>query len=178
MSSETVAGNYINLPDAPAVPGLKFRTFRGPEDYPALTAVNNGSKIADQIDNDLHTVETLTYVHTYAPNFDQYRDLFIAEVNGEMVGYQRVSWEKGVDGSRVYWHFAFILPEWRGKGIEQALLHAAERRAREIDAAANTGEPAELRCFDFETQTAHTAMILAEGYKPVRWNYEMETQDL
>src|SRR5690242_13672006 len=42
------------LPAAPPIPGLTFRHFRGAADYPALLAVNNGSKIADGLDYDLH----------------------------------------------------------------------------------------------------------------------------
>ena len=53
----------VTLPDAPAIPGLRFRHFRGDEDYPAILAVNNGSKIADGLEHDLHTLETIK--HTY-----------------------------------------------------------------------------------------------------------------
>ena len=38
--------NTIDLPDAPDVPGLRFRRFRGPDDYAAMTVVGNASRLA------------------------------------------------------------------------------------------------------------------------------------
>ena len=36
----------IDLPGAPDVPGLRFRRFRGPDDYAAMAAVGNASRVA------------------------------------------------------------------------------------------------------------------------------------
>src|SRR5689334_3713011 len=102
------------LPAAPAIPGLAFRHFRGAADYPALLAVNNGSKIADGLDYDLHTLDSLTRVYDNTHNYDPAHDLLIAEVDGQMVAYSRVFWARELDGSLVYTHVGFVLPEWRG----------------------------------------------------------------
>ena len=119
----------IALPDAPAIPGLSFRHFRGDEDYPAILAVNNGSKIADSLEHDLHTLESIKHTYGTTRNHDPFRDMLIAEVDGKMVAYNRVFWERELDGPRVYWHFGFVLPEWRGKGLGRAMIRWAEGRA-------------------------------------------------
>jgi len=41
------ATKIINLSDAPPIPGLTFRAFRGEEDYPHMLAVIEGSKDVD-----------------------------------------------------------------------------------------------------------------------------------
>jgi hypothetical protein len=40
----------IHLPDAPDIPGLVFRGFRGEPDYAAIAAVIHGCKVADGIE--------------------------------------------------------------------------------------------------------------------------------
>ncbi len=37
----------IQVPGAPAIPGLVFRHFRGPADFPAMVAAVNASEAAD-----------------------------------------------------------------------------------------------------------------------------------
>ena len=39
--------NLIDIPHSPALPGLVFRHFRGPGDYPAMVRVANERAAAD-----------------------------------------------------------------------------------------------------------------------------------
>jgi hypothetical protein len=55
MITNELTTNLVHLSDAPAIPGLTFRLFRGESDYPVMLTVLRGSKEADQIDE----VETL-----------------------------------------------------------------------------------------------------------------------
>jgi hypothetical protein len=48
--SPNVTYQPINVPTAPAIPGLAFRRFCGADDYPAILAVIEGSKEADGIE--------------------------------------------------------------------------------------------------------------------------------
>src|SRR5690242_7781828 len=100
------------IPNAPAIPGLRFRHFRDDADYAALLAVNTASKIADGQDYDLHTLDSLRHVYGPAANHDPARDLLIAEVEGAMVAFVRVFWDRELDGSLVYTHVGFVLPAW------------------------------------------------------------------
>jgi len=168
----------ITLPDAPAIPGLAFRHFRGDEDYPAILAVNNGSKIADSLEHDLHTLETIKHAYGTARNHDPFKDMLIAEVDGKMVAYNRVYWDRELDGPRVYWHFGFVLPEWRGKGLGRAMIRWSERRAREIEAQQGGGSPADVGSGTDSGMAGLDNLLLEEGYKPVRYGYHMETLDL
>lgn len=180
MSLDTVQTGNITLPDAPAIAGLSFRHFRGDEDYPAMLEVNTGSKIADSMGNDLHTLASLKYAYGTTKNHDPHRDVLIAEVDGKMVAFNRVFWENELEGNRIYSHFGFVLPEWRGKGVGAAFIRHIERRAREIDASA----PSPAKGVSFLSTTARDTMVGLEellksgGYEGVRYEFHMETPNL
>ncbi len=56
MAIETTAGEGIAVPGAPAIPGLRFRRFRGKEDFPQMVEVFNAVHLTDGLD-DTRTVE-------------------------------------------------------------------------------------------------------------------------
>ncbi|HEY0069636.1 MAG TPA: GNAT family N-acetyltransferase [Chloroflexia bacterium] len=167
---------------APAIPGLTFRPFRGDEDYPAILDVNTRSKVADGLGHDLHTIETLKYVYGSTPNHDPAKDMLLAEVDGKAVSFTRVYWERiQEDGSRVYWHVGFVVPEWRGKGLGTAQVRWAEARACEIEAARQEAPgdgPALLSAATETGMQAATDLLTSEGYQPIRYGFMMETDDL
>jgi mycothiol synthase len=172
-----IAGEVI-VPGAPAIPGLVLRHFRGDEDYPAMLEVNNGSKITDGMQHDLHTLETLTHTYSTTPNHDPTRDTLIAEVDGEMVAFNRVFWERELEGALVFWHFGFALPEWRGKGLGRAMLGWVEGRAREIARTLDGGEHAYSSTMVNATARGLENLLKDTGYEPVRYEFHMETRDL
>src|SRR5438876_4736090 len=186
-TNDPLTTESISVPDAPAIPGLSFRHFRGDEDYPALLKINTGSKIADGLDHDLHTLETLRYVYGGTSNHDPRKDVLIAEVDGEAVAYNRVYWEHMLEGYRAYWHYGFVLPEWRHKGLGRAMIRWVERRASQIEAgqdratlhnAAQGKEPAYAYAEVHSNMTGLENLLKSEGYEPVRYGFHMETPDL
>ena len=126
MSTEAQTAEFIDIAGAPDIPGLRFRNFRGDEDYPAMLEVNNGSKVVDDLGHDLHTLDTIRYVYGTTTNHDPLHDVLIAEVDGKMVAFNRVFWYSELNGNRIYMHFGFVLPEWRGKGLGRRMIKWAE----------------------------------------------------
>ena len=170
----------IAVQDAPSIPGLSFRHFDPDSDYPALLEVNTSSKIADGQDYDLLTLETLTHAYNTTRNHDLRKDVLVAEVDGKMIGYSRVFWDRELEGPRVYWHVGFVLPEWRGKGLGRAMIRWCEARAREVDATQPDREQVTALA---STQTRDIMdglenLLKDEGYEPVRYEFHMETPDL
>ena len=88
----------LALADAPSIPGLAFRTFRGPEDYPGMLDVYQAAHAADGLD-DVTSLEYLQRNYATLVNCDPTRDLVIAEVHGRQVAYARVYWQDLVDGA-------------------------------------------------------------------------------
>jgi len=168
---------------APEIPGLVWRGFRGPEDYPKMLAVIDGSKQADGIQRST-TVEDIARTYAHLHNCDPAQDMLFAEVDGQLVGYTRLDWETNGEGQWVGSKFAFVLPEWRRRGIGSALLRFAEMRLRQIAAALKQrGEvPAEMptvyASFVSSTEKDCEALLLENGYHTERFFAEMVRPDL
>jgi GNAT superfamily N-acetyltransferase len=175
---ETTSDKTVSPPEAPTIDGLTFRHFRGDEDYPGILHVNNASKIADGLEHDLHTLETIKHTYESSPNHDPYKDVLIAEINGEMVAYNRVFCERQLEGDRVYLHFGFVLPEWRSKGIGHAMIHWAEDRAREVDAGGQREGTSYISSVVYSSMAGLENLLKGEGYEPVRYEFHMRTPDL
>ncbi len=172
MSTNEHSSNIIVLPDAPAIPGLTFRRFRGEEDYPAMITVVNESNKADQIDH-TESVEDTGATYRNLVNCDPHKDMLFAEMNNKVIGYSRVWWIPKSDGTRTYCHFALMLPEWRGKGIRRAMLRHNERRIREIAVDHPKDNPRFLESWAADTEVDWESLLVGEAYKPVRYTFEM-----
>ena len=173
MIATSLSTDLIPVLNAPAVPGLIFRRFRGPEDYPHMLAVINGSKKADDIERS-DTLEAMVNNYAHLENCDPYRDMIMAEVGGQMIAYNRAFWEQQEDGTRVYTVFGFLLPEWRRKGIGAAMLAHGEARLREIAAEHAYNGPRFFQSFLSEGEKGTLALLESAGYKPVRYGFEMK----
>ena len=167
----------IEMPDAPMIPGLTFRRFHGKSDYPHMVAIREKSK---RVNNDefSDTVEDFARVYKYLTNCDPYQDMVFAEVNGEVIGYSRVWWNKIQEGHILYFQFVCLVPEWREKGVRRAILLWNERRIREIA----KGHPADVPKF-FETWAQDVekdwiSIVTSEGYEPVRYFFNMVRPNL
>lgn len=162
----------IIAPDAPDIPGLSFRHFQGEQDYPAMVAVLEGCKEADQFEQTF-TVEGLARSFKHLVNCDPYKDMLFVEMNGKVIGYTQEWWREEPDGTRLYDHFAILLPQWRGKGIRRSMLLFNERRAREIAAEHPRGSPQFFQAWADDTEVHWISLLLREHYTPVRYYFVM-----
>jgi ribosomal protein S18 acetylase RimI-like enzyme len=165
------------VPDAPHIPGLSLRGFRGEVDYPAMLAVIEGSKEADGIEW-TNSVEDIARNYRHMVNCDPYRDMLFVEVEGQVVGYSRVWWQKELDGKRRYHYFAYLLPAWRGQGLRRAMLRHNERRLREIAAGHPLDVPRLFEAWASDTESDWETLLVSEGYEAVRYGFEMVRPNL
>ena len=174
---QATINDTLTIPGSPDLPGLTFRRFRGESDYPHMVEVAAASKEADK-DEDVSTLESLTREYANLKNSDPYHDVVMVEMNGKLIGYKRVLWWSELDGTHIYCHFGFIVPEWRGKGIGTALFSHSEARLREIakDHTSATSRLFDVGCSD--TQLGYENLIKSQGYSAVRDFYEMVRPDL
>ncbi len=177
MTVQETTTDLLYLEDAPAIPGLVFRRFRGETDYPKMAAVIEGSKVVDQIER-VMSAEEIARNYRYLKNCDPYQDMLFAEIEGQVIGYSRVTWYTTVEGYRIYQHFGFLLPAWRRKGIGRAMLRYNQRRLRQIAAGQPGDEPRFFESFAADSEVAATALLLSEGYTAVRHFYQMVRPNL
>jgi mycothiol synthase len=162
---------YIEVPDAPSLPGLTFRHFRGESDYPGMVAVLEGSKEADQLQYSI-SLENIINEFNHLYNCDPYKDMLFAEMDHQVIGYTWVWWEE-TDETWICPHVVYILPEWRNKGIRRAMLHYNEKRAKEIASGPPTGKPRFFQAWAQGTETHWISVLTTENYSPVRYGFHM-----
>jgi len=177
MSTDNYSRSIIEVPEAPAILGLTFRRFRGESDYPHMVAIKNKSK---KVDNEefSDTIEDIARSYRHLTNCNPYKDMFFAEINEEIIGYSRVWWNKVQDDNKIiYFQFVHFVHEWRGKGIRRAIVLWNERRIREI-AKKHPDIPKFFEAWAQDTETDWISILTGEGYKPIRYFFEMMRPDL
>ncbi|MCA9969909.1 MAG: GNAT family N-acetyltransferase [Anaerolineales bacterium] len=176
MTSQTL-NDTLFVPAAPAVSGLGFRGFRGPEDFPKMVAVVAGSKDADGLEW-VTSVEDTTRDYAHLENCDPYRDMIFAEIDGQVVGYGRCWHEQLLDGTRNYMFFAHVLPAWRPAGIRRAMLRYLEAHLRTLAAAHPDDGPKLFQSWTSDSETHWAGLLESEGYEAVRHGFSMVRPDL
>ncbi len=172
MASVRIKDTQISVPDAPTIPGLSFRRFAGPADYPAMVKLIKVCNKVDRRDDatDLASVER-TYRHLV--NCDPDRDMIFAELEGAVIAYGRGWWEDEWSGTRTYGLFVNLHPDWRGRGIGRAVLRWIEARMHDVAAGHPAGITKTFQSGADEGQAHWLRILEAEGYFPVRWGHLM-----
>jgi mycothiol synthase len=164
--------DILPLPGVPAVTGLVFRRFRGPDDFAAIAALTNESRLADG-DEWILSAEDVRLEFEHLDHFDPVEDVVVAEIDGAPAGYVQTEWWQESDGPYRYFVSLHVRPAYRGRGISRALLQWAEERLAGI--AAGHPEEAEktYTAYARDTATDRIALLLVAGYEPARYYYRM-----
>jgi mycothiol synthase len=162
----------IRVAGAPAIPGLTFRRFHGPADYPVMVAILDACNAADGLDF-INTVEEVAHVFGHLWNCDPEQDMLFAEVEGETIAFSRVWWVEEGTGERLYKSLGFLRPEWRRRGLGAAMLAYNERRLRAIASEHPTGIHKVYRVWATDGEEGALALFAATGYEPVRHFFRM-----
>jgi ribosomal protein S18 acetylase RimI-like enzyme len=168
---ETIHSN-IQVRSAPNIPGLTFRGFQGEVDYPKMAAVIENSKDADGVER-ATTVADIANNYAHLSNCNPYTDMLFAEINGEVIAYNRVFWRAEPSGTHIYNIIGFMLPEWRRKGIGRAMLYFAEDRLRQISAEHPKEAPRTFDAWASDGELGWHALLKEEGYQAVRFGHSM-----
>lgn len=163
----------------PPIPGLRFRHFGGPGDYPAMNDTANDARAANGVHLILPLDGFVAFYDSFDPEHcDTARDLFIVEVGGQLVGYGRTAWFDEPDGTRLHQIACLLHPAWRRRGIGRQMQAALEERA-----VAALGEHATDADAFFQTDSSDGdpgagATFTQAGYVPVRFGYIMVRPNL
>jgi ribosomal protein S18 acetylase RimI-like enzyme len=162
-------GSALHLAGAPAIPGLRFRTWLGEADLPALASVRNEAWAADGYDEWV-TPEALGSELAMMTGLQPARDLVVVECDGRVVGWSlRSRWTEEETGDLVLALRGHLLPEARRRRIGTALLHHNEAALRADPAVPRPGG---RRLFDSWAEVGMlgtTALLQREDYAPARW---------
>jgi ribosomal protein S18 acetylase RimI-like enzyme len=166
----------VVLPNAPAIPGLRFRGIQRPADDAAVAELVNAAMTANGIPHRLSLAQISSWFD-HPSNLDLAADLLFAEVNGSVVAYTVGGWEQDNDGGRNYATWGEVHPDWRRRGLGTALLRWVEARQHRL-AATHPAVEKRLESWSSEAEAGRLALLEANGYQIVRYDYEMERPNL
>lgn len=162
----------IQIPEAPAIPGLVLRHWHDESDFVSMAEIANICFAQDGI-NERTTTEATANLYSHLPNMSPERDILIAKVDSKMVGFVATNWHEE-DGPR-YIHFVrgSVLPKWQGKGIGRTLLAWAEENQRLLAQSEQHSGQHLFRIWSAAKATAKIALVEKSGYKVTRYFYTM-----
>ena len=162
----------LSLPDTPAIHGLAYRTFRGPEDFPDMVAVYDACRPVDGYEWP-RTVDDFARMFAHLEHCDPYQDMVFAEIGGETIGFGRGSWYGQPDGAILHDLTGHVTPAWRRRGIGRALLRWTEERQAAIASEDPEAGPHLFQLNTQDTEQGMAELLLSEGYTVVRRWYRM-----
>lgn len=171
------APTYLTLPPALAAQGLTLRNWRENADYQRMAVVLNASRTADKLE-EARTGDDLRLMYEHFNHFDLTRDLFLIEHGTQLVAYAGGRWTQETDGDFVYFQWIFVLPEWRGKEIENELLRILQAQQRGYAAQQPPNAKQWYEMIAANTQPWINALAQTDGYKPVRYFADMVCKNL
>jgi len=136
-----------------------------------MNAIANAVRLS-QGDDFYTTDEQMRQFYENPPGSDPARDVAIAEVDGQIVGYGRAAWHEEPDGPRIYEVIPFVDPTVAGNDVFMAMVDALETRLRVIAAEHPPGEKL-FETFGGDSAAEREALLLGLGYEPVRHGYAM-----
>ena len=167
----------VELPYAPSIPGLRFRHIRRPADDAVMTELINAGMAADGIPHRRNPKQITNWLD-HPSRMDPNEDLLFADVDGTTVAYAEGGWERDNDGSHNYSTWGQVHPDWRRRGLGTALLRWVEERQARVAATHPPEVEKRIDSWANESETGRLALLEANGYQIVRYDYEMERPNM
>lgn len=167
----------IRVPAAPDIDGLRFRTYEGEHDIPAMTRVMNAATEANK-NPEYHSEELVRNGLLHSSSTDPHEDVLLTFVDDELVSVSYTEFEDANEGMRHYETYGFVAPPWRRRGLGGALLPRAEARLREIASGHEQPAPPLLVTWVDEPDAGARKLVEAHGYRQVRTYHYMVRPDL
>jgi mycothiol synthase len=166
MSTQTAA--HRRGPD-----GLVLRAYAGPEDVAEMVRIFNVSSERAGIDERISVEGMSNWLAHPSDRFDAAIDAVVAEVDGQMVGYGWTAWLDTTDGLREHRTRGHVDADWERRGIGSVILAHNEARARAVAADQPIERPRVYGTWASDRRPGATALVVANGYEPVRYFFDM-----
>lgn len=162
---------YINKLD---INNLNFRPFSGGDDIISLVE----GKDKDKIDIN-STLEDIPTIQGFTDSLNEdncipEEDILVVEIGNQVIGYAKIGWWTENDGTWVFLHNEYLLPEWRDKGIENEMLLWAEDRIRNIAKQYPVKENGVFGSNASSTEESKIKLLTDSGYEEVFSVVEMD----
>jgi ribosomal protein S18 acetylase RimI-like enzyme len=164
--------NLVILQQAPELPNLRFRRYRGEIDLPSIVEVFNACKSFDGLEQSITLEDVKRYLNQHIPD-EQTERITICEIDGEMIAFSFIYWEVKASGDWVYNLSGYLVPEWRGKGIGKVMLRYCEEQLHGFADRHPVDVPKYFQRVVPESQSDLSQLLIKEGYQIIRCHYSM-----
>ena len=163
----------VELASAPPIPGLRFRRLQRPADDAVISGLLNAGNAADSVPRRISAAQVASWLD-HPSNQDLDEDLLFAEVEGVPVAYAEGGWEQDNDGGRNYSTWGRCTD-----GVAAAWARrccAGSRSARRGSRPRIRQRRSTAESWVNDTEVGRIALLEANGYGIVRYDYEMDDQ--
>lgn len=160
------------LPRGPAMPGLRYRTFQGEEDLPAIVEL---LRAADEANGEemVASIERIRNLYRNMATVDPRQDVLLAFVGDLLVGNSWIEWADTAYGERHFNSLGAVHPAWRRRGIGAAMMARNEQRLQEIAAAQAFEAVPVLTTWAQDLDVGAHALAQQRSYRKVRTFHHM-----
>ena len=163
----------LAAPAATLPAGVSLRPFAGEADLPAFVEIFRAGNIDDHIDERTSLEGMRNWVSHPSRSFDSARDLVVAEADGRPIAYGFTTWADTSDGVREYVTRGHVHPDWRRQRVGTAILRHNEGHLGELAAEHAVETPRVYSGYAEERRPGAIALLESNGYRPVRWFFDM-----
>ena len=173
----TQTRRWIDLPGAPAIPGLRFRHYSGEEDIPAMVVVANVSNEANG-EKERLSVETLRSELRSPTHIGPREGVLLAFVGERLVAYSSIEYSDTTGGERLYHSLGHVQPAFARRGLGSAMMAFSEARLAELAAREAFPGPRILTTWLDDPNLGGLELARRRGYKKVRIYHHMTRPDM
>lgn len=179
-TTESARSQAVSAADSGLASSLRLRPYAGSGDHPAMAEISTGARRAAGFAEQITTAE-LDVQYAHLTNSDPTTDAVVAELEGRVAGYGRVSWADRNSGERAFETVAHVRPADRGRGVGRALLRWQLARVLSIveDMADDLAErQALVAAYAYGTDERGARLLARHGFGIARRHAEMRRPDL
>lgn len=158
--------------------GLRFRPFSGGTDLKEIVRIENAEAETDRIPERTDADSLAVRFAHPSDHFDPYRDVTIAELDGQPVAVASREWVDTTDGLREYRVDGAVDPAFRRRGIGTAVLAENERQGHMLAPTDGFAGARVFGSWSGDTQPGDAALLTAAGYAPARFFFDMTRPSL
>lgn len=162
---------------AAEVPGLAFRSLRDKSEAEAMSRISYLSWKADGIEW-LVSPEDMAFGLGSLDDGRIGTEVVFAEMNGTPIGYSQVGWDPTNAAEAYYVHSVHILPEWRVKGLREAMFMSNEDRVRAIHRLHGSTSGRGVQLWAIDSADEWKGLVESADYRPTWHLLEMVHTDL